>query len=85
MDVGHYIVDFYLPELQVIVEADGVFGHLKKRDKQRDLNLAAMGYQEVWHLKETTISGLRNEFNILMKGAKEYYAGTRTDRDEQSS
>ena len=85
INIGQYTVDFYLPELQVIVEADGVFGHLKKRDKQRDSKLAAMGYQEVWHLKETTISGLRNEFNILMKGAKDYYAGTRTDRDDQYS
>ena len=85
IDIGQYTVDFYLPELQVIVEADGVFGHLKKRDKQRDYRLAAMGYQRVWHLKETTISGLRNEFNILMKGAEEYYAGTRTDRDDQPS
>jgi very-short-patch-repair endonuclease len=85
IDIGQYTVDFYLPELQVIVEADGVFGHLKKRDKQRDYMLAAMGYQRVWHLKETTISGLRNEFNILMKGAEENYAGTRTDRDEQPS
>jgi len=85
INIGQYTVDFYLPELKVIVEADGVFGHLKKRDKQRDSMLAAMGYHEVWHLKETTISGLRNEFNILMKGAKDYYAGTRTDRDDQPS
>ena len=69
----------------MIVEADGVFGHLKKRDKQRDSMLAAMGYQKVWHLKETTISGLRDEFNTLMKSAKEYYAGTGTDRDDQPS
>ena len=85
MDIGQYTVDFYLPELQVIVEADGVFGHLQRRDKKRDLNLASMGYHTVWHLKETTISELRNEFNILMKGAKDYYAGIRTDRDDQHS
>ena len=82
MDIGQYTVDFYLPELEVIVEADGVFGHLKKRDKQRDSMLATMGYQKVWHLKETTISGLRDEFDTLMKSAKEHYAGTGTDRDE---
>ena len=82
MDIGQYTVDFYLPELEVIVEADGVFGHLKKRDKQRDSMLAAMGYQKVWHLKETTISGLINEFDTLMKSAKEHYAGTGTDRDK---
>ena len=82
MDIGQYTVAFYLPELEVIVEADGVFGHLKKRDKQRDSMLAAMGYQKVWHLKETTISGLRNEFDTLMKSAKEHYAGTGTDRDK---
>lgn len=85
MDIGQYTVDFYLPELEVIVEADGVFGHLKKRDKQRDSTLATMGYQTVWHLKETTISGLRDEFNALMESAKEYYAGTGTDRDDQPS
>lgn len=35
-----YTVDFYLPEVNMVIEADGAYGHLKKRDFQRDKILA---------------------------------------------
>ena len=31
-----YTVDFYIPEIKWILEADGKYGHLQKRDKKRD-------------------------------------------------
>tara|TARA_R110000824_G_scaffold115716_1_gene266866 strand:+ start:472 stop:783 length:312 start_codon:yes stop_codon:yes gene_type:complete len=34
-----YTVDFYLPEINMVIEADGTYGHLKKRDLQRDTDL----------------------------------------------
>ena len=34
-----YTVDFYLPEINMVIEADGTYGHLKKRDLQRDMDL----------------------------------------------
>ena len=54
--IGQYTIDFFLPELDVIIEADGVFGHLNKRDRKRDADLGDMGYPLVWHLKEQTLS-----------------------------
>ena len=50
-----YTVDFWIPEICLIIEADGVHGHLKKRDTKRDLALiegTAAGW--VLHLSQTT-------------------------------
>jgi very-short-patch-repair endonuclease len=80
--MGQYTIDFFLPELDVIIEADGVFGHLNKRDRKRDADLGDMGYSLVWHLKEQTLSGLRDEFTSFME---EHHAGNRTDTNNQPS
>ena len=39
VEVYPYTVDFFVPELGMIIEADGVYGHLRKRDVQRDGDL----------------------------------------------
>ena len=44
-DFFPYILDFYIPELKMVIEADGVYGHLKKRDEIRDI--ALLVYQEI--------------------------------------
>ena len=31
-----YTVDFYIPEIKMVIEADGKYGHLKKKDVKRD-------------------------------------------------
>ena len=31
-----YIVDFFVAELEMVIEADGIYGHLQKKDKKRD-------------------------------------------------
>ena len=31
-----YTVDFFVSELKMVIEADGKYGHLQKRDKKRD-------------------------------------------------
>ena len=50
-----YTVDFYIPELSMVIEADGVYGHLGKRDRVRDRNLIQTGdILIVLHCKETT-------------------------------
>ena len=36
---NNYRVDFWVPELAMIIEADGKFGHLRKADAKRDWNL----------------------------------------------
>ena len=50
-----YTVDFYIPELSMVIEADGVYGHLGKRDRIRDGKLIQTGdIQIVLHCKKTT-------------------------------
>ena len=34
-----YVVDFWIPEINMIIEADGIYGHYKKRDIKRDMDL----------------------------------------------
>ena len=47
-----YTVDFYIPELKMVIEADGKYGHLKKRDMKRDLNLSE--YDEIEYILHIT-------------------------------
>ena len=50
-----YTPDFYIPELKMIIEADGKYGHLRKRDVKRDIEL---GRNEnvvyILHIREST-------------------------------
>ena len=54
-----YTVDFYLPELEAVIEADGVFGHLQKRDQKRDADLQQQGICDIMHFKENTLKTIR--------------------------
>ena len=55
-----YIVDFYIPEIKMVVEADGVYGHLSKRDRKRDEDLLLLDDIEyIIHIKETTLEKIR--------------------------
>ena len=56
---GQYDVDFFLTEIDVVVEADGPFGHLSKRDERRDKDLRDMGVAEVWHFREKTLQDIK--------------------------
>ena len=38
-EFGQYTVDFWIPEINVVVEADGPHGHYNKRDLKRDADL----------------------------------------------
>mgnify|MGYP003651962337 FL=1 len=54
-DFFPYTVDFFVPELNMVIEADGVMGHLKKRDAKRDMFLSTHHEVEyVLHINETT-------------------------------
>ena len=55
-----YIVDFYIPELRMVVEADGTYGHLKKRDRKRDIKLQEYNDVEyILHIKENTRKAIK--------------------------
>ncbi len=61
-DFPPYTVDFWVSDLQLVVEADGVYGHLQKRDELRDINL--MEYPNVeWvlHITSTTKKDIEEE------------------------
>ena len=67
-----YTVDFYIPELSMVIEADGVYGHLGKRDRLRDGRLIQTGdIQIVLHCKKTTKGQIKEflwrELNKLAK------------------
>jgi len=50
-----YTADFYIPELKMVIEADGRYGHLRKNDVKRDLVLLELEEIEyVIHIQETT-------------------------------
>ena len=44
-----------MPEVGLIIEADGVYGHLRKRDAYRDTEIMRVfGVENVLHIKDTT-------------------------------
>ena len=46
--------------MDVIIEADGPFGHLAKRDAKRDLDLLQMPHIEnILHIEDTTYSEIK--------------------------
>ena len=56
--IGNYTVDFLITEMDVIIEADGPFGHFAKRDALRDEYLKEAGY-EIVHVKEKTYKDIK--------------------------
>ena len=62
-----YTVDFWVPELNMVLEADGVYGHLKKRDAARDMEL--MGHNSIeWvlHITKTTKQEIKEELWLAL-------------------
>ena len=56
----HYIVDFWIPEINMIIEADGIYGHFKKRDLKRDTELMALPMVDnILHIKDTTYKEIK--------------------------
>lgn len=50
-----YTVDFFIADSKIVIEADGVYGHLKKRDRLRDSNLMKHSSVEwILHIIGTT-------------------------------
>ena len=45
-----FTVDFFIPEIAAVIEADGIHGHLAKRDAARDLALQTIYSTEVKHI-----------------------------------
>jgi len=43
----NYIADFYIPELQMVLECDGAIGHLRKADDKRTEMILSKAVDEV--------------------------------------
>ena len=61
VDVYPYTIDFFVPELGLVIEADGVYGHLRKRDVKRDADLMRIfGIENILHVKDSTKEGVKD-------------------------
>ena len=61
VEVYPYTVDFFIPELGMIIEADGIYGHLRKRDVKRDADLMRIfGIENILHVKDSTKEGVKD-------------------------
>ncbi len=63
-----YIVDFFVAEVEMVIEADGIYGHLQKKDKKRDEYLLKnKNITHIVHIKEKTLKEIKEklwqEFN----------------------
>ena len=54
-EIYPYTVDFYIPDIKMVIEADGIYGHLSKRDKKRDsFLLESEDVDSIIHITEKT-------------------------------
>ena len=61
VEFGKYTVDFHIKEIGMIVEADGIYGHLRKRDVKRDITLHTFpGVEYIVHIKENSKQGIKD-------------------------
>lgn len=59
--INQYTADFFVPELGMIIEADGIYGHFKKRDIKRDADLMRIyGVKNILHIKENSKVGVQD-------------------------
>ena len=68
VEVYPYTVDFFIPELGMVIEADGIYGHLRKRDTKRDADLMRIyGIENILHIKDSTKEGVENTLCQVLK------------------
>ena len=66
VDIYPYTVDFFVSEIGLIIEADGVYGHLRKADKIRDDNLLGLeDINSVVHISSSTKVSIIEEFEQI--------------------
>jgi len=54
-DFPPYTVDVYIPEINMVIEADGKYGHLQKSDSKRDVYItSSYNVKYLLHIKDTT-------------------------------
>ena len=60
--IAQFTVDFWIADLKFVIEADGVYGHLKKRDTKRDIILMESDEVEyIFHIRADTKRRIQEE------------------------
>ena len=66
-----YTADFYIPELNLVIEADGRHGHLRKNDVKRDAVLLEVEeIKYIIHIRETTKEKIKNSLLASLEKLK---------------
>ena len=63
-NISKYTVDFWIPELAMVIEADGMMGHLRKADAKRDealLKDTEVDVEHVLHISSTSHEPIMEE------------------------
>jgi len=61
VEFGKYTVDFHIKDIGMIIEADGIYGHFRKRDVLRDTNLQTFpGIEYIIHIKEKSKQSIKD-------------------------
>ena len=81
-----YIADFFIPELGMIIEADGIYGHLRKRDVKRDADLMRInGVLNILHIKENSKVGVQDTLWQALNKLAEEPLSQKPENEEQPS
>ena len=65
-EFGKYTVDFWIDEIKTVIEADGVYGHFAKKDRERDAFLMESGVRVVHHIKSEKIKEIQDSIDQLL-------------------
>lgn len=66
--IGKYTVDFYVEDLKIAIEADGIYGHNIKADRIRDAELKELGVFQIWHIKSHKPVEMASQLKTLFYG-----------------
>ena len=69
--IGKYFADFWIAEIKMVVEADGIYGHYRNADRIRDAFLLENGVDFVVHIKSQSKKGIEEEFWQVLKELEE--------------
>jgi len=84
--IAGYIADFFVPELGMIIEADGIYGHLKKRDVKRDADIMRIyGVENILHIKENSKAGVKDTLWQALNKLAEEPLSQKLESEEQPS
>ncbi len=70
--MGHYIVDFFCPEVRLVVEVDGVTHVDQPRDKARDRWLESRGYTVLHFWNNEVMGNLAGVLEVIRATASGY-------------